>query len=291
MIVIVRNWNRGLLDMFEAVMEWMMNLIYNLITLSPYDFSSYAYNLSQNIGTGLVNFAIPIMIVLWGIDFIGGSLDFQASERSMHSMVKLIIKLGFGFVFTYASFYLVMGLFQTFGGILTFASGTDLSSQIDFSQFTQETRAMIDARSGFFNTYDMGNTENILLFVFLVFTFLSFFGMFLGMILVPVSIFVELFIYAAFSPIPIATLFTGRQEIGISFIKLVASVCLRGPVVLFGISLALNIMSTPIFQMTGFTITGFWAFLMPVASISISIMILQKCVKGAETFARQLVGA
>ena len=289
--IIFRNWNRGILDFFGDLMEWMVGMISNLLTMSPQAFSPDAFAVSQVIGTGLAPFAVYIMIILWGIDFLGSALSF--SDKPLESLVRLVFMLGMGIVFTHVSFFLVMGLFSVFGSIIT--GMADMTGMIDFSAMTDNTRAMIDEQSGLGLTswsYEMGNTENMILFVFLVFSMLSFFGMFLGMILVPIAIFVELYIYAAFSPIPIATLFTGQKQVGISFIKLVISVCLRGALVLFGINIAFHILASDLFSTTGvFELTGFWRFLGPVITISISIMILQKCIKGAETFAKQITGA
>jgi hypothetical protein len=219
------------------------------------------------------------MVILWGVDFVGSALSF--SEKPLESIIRLVFMLAMGIIFTHISFFLVMGLFQVFSGLLT--GMADLTTSFDFMPFAANMIYLI---------LDMNNTANMVMFVFLIFTFLSFFGMFLGMILVPVTIFVELYIYAAFSPIPIATLFTGQKQVGIAFIRLVISVCLRGSLVLFGINIALHIMSSDLFAMNlPLPITGVLRFLIPVATISISIMILQKSIKGAEQFAKNITGA
>ena len=266
-------------------MEWMLGVIANLLTMSPAEFSPAAFGLAQTIGVGLAPFAVYIMILLWGIDFIGSTINF--SEKPLETLIRMVVMLGFGLTFTRISFWLVMGLFQIFGGIITGIG--DITGLVDFSVMTESTLEMIDARSGL--GYNMGTTENMIFFVFLVFTLLSFFGMFLGMILVPVAIFVELYVYAAFSPIPIATLFTGQKQVGIAFIKLVIAVCLRGAVVLFGIHIAAGVIASGILVPEGLTLAGFWQFLTPIITISISIMILQKCIKGAADFAKNITGA
>lgn len=293
MITIFRAWNRNILDLFDSVMQWMLNLITNMLTYSPQTFSPEAFATSQFIANGLTNVGITILILLWGIDF--GASTFSFRIKSTEEIIRLVIMLALGYAFTRVSFNLVMGTFEFFGSLVTFTGTLD----INFTNFTEATRYMIDARDWggaewwHLHGYTMGTTENMLLFVFLVFSFLSFFGMLLGMLLVPISIFVELYIYAAFAPIPIATLLTGRKEIGIAYLKLVASVCIRGAVVMVGMNIAMGILSTNAFnaEMQVSILTGFWAFLLPIVSISISILILQKAIKGAETFARGIVGA
>jgi hypothetical protein len=282
---IFRNWNLGLIELFNDIMNWMIGLIHNLLSMSPQTFSPDAFNTAQRVSHGLTNVGITILILLWGIDFAGSTFSFKI--KNTEEIIRLAIMLTLGYALTRASFGIIMGMFEFLSGLVVFSG--ELS--IDFSGFTYNTREMILARSGIFNTFDMGNTENMILFVFLIFSFLSFFGMFLAMILVPVSIFIELYIYAAFAPIPLATLLTGRKEIGIAYLKLVASVCIRGSVVLVGMSIAMGIANSVHLMMPDFTDMGFWAFLLPVASITISIMVLQKGIKGAETFARAITGA
>jgi len=267
-------------------MEWMLGLIVNLLGNTPEGFSPAAYGFAQNIGTQLPPFAMYIMVLLWGIDFINSTLSF--SDKTMEIVLRHVIMLGLGVTFTNAAFFLVMGLFNTFNGWFTFTG--DLAANIDFATMTEQTRIMIAGTPGIGGASGLGETQSMIMFVFLIFTILSFFGILLGMLLVPISIFVEIYIYAAFSPIPIATLFTGRKEVGIAFIKLVISVSLRGAVVLFGVQLAIHIMAMDIFTANVGSIHGFWAFLTPVITISVSLLILQKCVKGAESFAKSIVG-
>jgi len=145
--------------------------------------------------------------------------------------------LALAVTFTNVSFHLVMGLYYMFTGWIPAIAG-DLEGveTLNFTDFAYNIGQMIE-------TENFGLTENAIFLVFLFFAFLSFFGMFLGMLLVPIGIFIELYVYAAFSPIPIATLFTGQRQVGIAFIKLIISVALRGVLVSFGIRLALAIIS------------------------------------------------
>jgi len=281
-----QNFNMRIVFFMAEMIQWMVVLLSDILTMSPQDFSPGAYAVSQAVGIGLAPFAVYIMVILWGVDFLGSVLSF--SDKPLESIIRLVFMLAMGIMFTHISFFLVMGLFDVFGGIV--AGMADLTTDFNFGEMLSHITSLID---------DMNNTSNMVLFVFMAFSLLSFFGMFLGMILVPVAIFVELYIYAAFSPIPIATLFTGQKQVGIAFIKLVISVCLRGSLVLFGINIALHIMSSGLFIVPdtalgegSFAWTGgILRFFIPIMTISISLMILQKCIKGAEQFAKSITGA
>jgi len=272
----------------------MMELLVNFLSLSPQGFAPGAYNLSLTVGTALAPWAVYIMILLWGIDFFGSAINM--SDKPLQTFAKHLIFLGLGIVFTHVSFFLVMGLFQVFGNLLGGFVNIDTLIAAPIEDFRDNTLTIVEG---------LNATQNMVFFVFLLFSALSFIGMLLGMLLVPIAIFIELYVYAAFSPIPIATLFTGQKQVGIAFLKLVISVCLRGPLVIFGMSIAAQILAANLFNVADLYIfepftygsisiswlDGFWGFLVPIFTITIALMVLQKSIKGAEQFARALTGA
>lgn len=289
-----REFNRQLLDVFDTVMNFIIDTIMIVLSMSPQTFSPEAFNLAQSVGDVLSNVALGLVALFFMIDLSSSTISFRVKE--MTEVIKLILMFILGGVFVRASFWLTMYIFANFQGLLnivmdnaTIGAGIDLSNE--FTNFTTNVRELIDSRSGPMNTYDLGRTENLILLIFLVFTFLSMFGLLLSVLLVPLMIFIELYAYSAFSPIPMSTLFSSQRAIAISFLKTYSSVCIRGAVVMFGIHLSGAILQSDLLYMSGIALQGFLLVIIPIMQMTISIMVLQKTIKSAESFSRVLTGS
>jgi hypothetical protein len=278
---VFRDWSIYLLEAFGEIMAWVINLIGSILLMSPQAFSPGGWNLSLTIGIALAPISTYIFALLWGADLVSGVIDFDR-HRSLQFLMRAVVMLALGLVFTVVAPMLVLGMFQLFQFLTLNVVGGGLAAGFNFNDFVSQTILIVE---------DMESTAGAIFFIFLIFAFLGFFGMFLSMALVPIAIFMEIFILAAFSSIPIATLFTARKDIGIAFLKRVASVSIRGSVVMFGIFLAFAIMDSPIFSDMGIALHGFLAFIIPAISITINIMILQKGIKGAEEFSKAITSA
>ena len=264
-----------------------------ILGTAPNQFSPGGFLLSQTIGQTLVGVGLGLVVLFFMIDLTGSALTFKVKDRD--EIIRLTIMFIMGGVFVRASFWLCMYIFENFQGVMglviTQVGGHDnLQGSFDFISFTDGMRTMIDD-TYWHGGYRVGTTENTILFIFLVFTFLGIFGMLLSVLIVPVVIFIELFIYSAFSPIPISTLFTSQRAIGIAFLKTYASVCLRGAIMIFGIALSAHIMNSAALAMPNIALEGILYLIIPISQMTLSIMVMKKGISGAEGFSKVITGA
>jgi len=292
----LREWNRGILDVFDEVMGFVLETIMMLLGTAPADFSPGGFALADAVGQTLTGVGLALVVLFFFIDMTGAAITFRVKDRD--EIIKLILGLILGAVFVRASFWLSMYIFETFQTVMGLVvnevgGGTNLEaafSNSGFGGFSSGMRGLIDERNAF-DFYVLSQGDNTVLFIFLIFTFLGIFGMLLSVLLVPIAIFIELFIYSAFSPIPMSTLFSSQKQIGIAFLKTYASVCIRGAVVLFGIALAVGVMNSPFLNMPHPALTGVLFLIIPIAQMTSSIMVMKKAISGAESFAKALTGA
>jgi len=275
-------------------MNFVLETITMILGTAPSDFSPGGFLLAQNIGQTLTGVGLGLVVLFFMIDLTGSAITFKVKDRE--EIIKLIIMFILGGVFVRASFWLCMYIFENFQGVMGLVvsqvgGDSDLQSSFDFVSFTDGLRDMINERDGWRNTYVLGTTENTILFIFLVFTFLGIFGMLLSVLIVPIIIFIELFIYSAFSPIPISTMFSSQKAIAIAFLKTYASVCIRGAIMLFGIALSTQIMNSAALIMPSIPLEGILYLIVPIAQMTLSIMVMKKGISGAEGFSRVITGA
>jgi len=297
----MQSWNLQLLDLYDAAISFVLVAITTLLGLSPYEFSDVAYNLSRTVSSALVGVGVALVVLFFITDLAGTAVTLKVKDKD--EVLKHFVMLLLGVAIVRGSSWLMFYIFTELQVIwqtilsVTMPVGAGLDGSLYFTGDTwaSSLREMIEA-DGSTPFWDvMGHVESVLLFIFLLTSLLGVGGMLLSVLLVPIAIFIELYIYAAFAPIPLSTLASSQRQIAIGYLKVFAGVCIRAAVMMFGISLSAAIISSDAFNLSDFAagtvVEGFLVALVPVMQLVVSIMILQKAVKSAQGFANTLVGA
>jgi hypothetical protein len=286
----LRNWNLNLLEVFNNIMNWSIDLIQLILQMSPQEFSPGGFSFAQNVGTALVPIGMSLVALFFFIDLFNNTIQFK---KDFYENVKLFFHFIFGAVIVRSSFWLTQYIFRAFQSVLTTIGATQAIDMAGtFTSFTANVEAFINERTGnggVFSRYVLGSVENTVLFIFLIFTLLGMFGMILSVVLVPIMIFIELFLLSAFAPLPMSTLLTSQKQIGIGYLKSLASVSLRGAVVMFSIFLSSNIMSAGVLTLN-IVGQGIMSVFIPIIQMTISVTVLKKAMKSSEQMTRILTG-
>jgi len=282
-----RDWTIELLYVFDWLVTSTLTIVNNMLTTPLDSFAPGAFALSEAIATSLTGFGLAILTLLWMVDFAGSTFSFRI--KNLEEIVKLFIMLILGAVIVRASFWIVIYVFNGLQFVLNIVNqvaGTTLnnSTSLNFSYFVQDTQEFVRS----LGSRQLG--ESMILFLFIAMFLLGAFGAMLSIILVPITIMIELYIYSAFAPIPLATLTTSQRQIGIQFLKTYAGVCIRGALVIFGLFLSQAFLSSNILNISNITLEGILVVFVPILQLFLNIMILQKCIKSAEQFSKVLVG-
>jgi len=273
----------NILYAFEWLVQESLQMLNNILTMSLSDFAPGAYYLSRQVSNALTGIGLGILMLLWLIDILSTAVSLKA--KNYEEVLKLFVMFIFGVGIVGSSFFLVTELFRFFQWAMQIVSNvgnTALDGAMDFTEFITNTQDFVRSLRRM--------DERMIMFLFVAMFFISTVGAMLSIIFVPVSIFIQLYLYSAFSPIPLSTLTTSQKQVGISFLKTYAGIVLQGALVLFGLLLAQGFLTTDILSFANIPLEGIMRMLGPMIALMINIMVLQKCIKGAENFARVLTG-
>jgi len=250
------------------------------------DFAPQAFILTQNLAHLLTGLGLSLFILLWMMDFVGNAILLRIKNFEEAAKVLLMLVIGVGLV--RGSFFILIYLFEGMQFVLSavnhLASPGEIGGNLGILIFVEESREFVNGLRG--------TTEILLVFLLIVFFVFTAFGAMISILLVPIAIFLELFVYSAFAPLPMATLATSQKQIGIQFLKNYASVCIRGAVVIFCLLLAQAFLSTDIFNLgDNFALEGLGFVFFFVMQMFLNLMILHTSIKSAEKFSRTITGS
>ena len=217
------NWVVGNLE--DALETWneKMAEIWQLISQSPETFKGGAiWNVVVNIHGGLkaVGYALLVLFFVVGVVKTCGSLtEIKKPEQALKLFIRFALAKG---VISYG-LELMMALFSIVQGVISkIVSASGFTGSSD----TLLPQEMIDAIEdcGFFESIPLWA---VTLIGSLLITVLSF-----VMILTVYGRFFKLFLYTAIAPVPLSS-FAGEptSNIGKSFLKSYAAVCLEGAII------------------------------------------------------------
>ena len=281
----LQNWSLDLLHLFEIVVNQILGIVENMLTTPLNVFAPTAYNLSQALATSITGLGTGIFILLWMIDILSETITFKI--KNWEDAIKHFVILIFGLGLISSSFFLLTQMFNILQWVMNAVqqAGTDIfgTDQLSFSYFVAQTREFVE--------YHNGLMESILLFLVVLMFLLATFGTMLSILLVPIAIFIQLYMYSAFAPIPMATLLTSQKQVGIQFLKTYAGVAIQGALVIFGLMLAQAFLSSPILSFgDSFALESFARILLPILHLMFNMMVLSKCIKSAGEFGKAITG-
>ena len=206
----------------------------------------------------------------------GSFTEVKRPEHALKLFVRFAIAKG---VVTYG-LELMMALFQIVQGVIsTIMRASGLGNNADLVLPDEMVKAIEDC--GFFESIPLWA---VTLICSLVITILSFI-----IILSVYGRFFKLYIYTAIAPIPLAA-FAGEptQQIGKSFLKSYAAVCLEGAIILLAcIVFSLFAESPPVVDTQSAPVTMVWSY---VGELVFNMLVLVGAVKMADRIVKEMMG-
>ena len=272
---VVQNLENALNTWNEKLAE-----IWQLITQSPENFKGGAiWGVMRSIHGGLqaVGLALLVLFFVVGVMRTCGSLaETKRPETALKLFIRFALAKG---VVTYG-LELMMALFRIVQGVIS----TIMSSAgFGAAQQTVLPSEIVTAveECGFFESIPLWA---VTLIGGLFITVLSF-----VMIMTVYGRFFKLYLYAAIAPIPLST-FAGEptQNVGRSFLKSYAAVCLEGAIIVLACILFSYFAATPPTINTGAAaVTMVWSY---IGELVFNMLVLVGAVKMADRVVREMMG-
>ena len=272
---VVQNLENALNTWNEKLAE-----IWQLITQSPENFKGGAiWGVMRSIHGGLqaVGLALLVLFFVVGVMRTCGSLaETKRPETALKLFIRFALAKGvvtYGLELMMALFRIVQGVISTIMNSAGFGSAqqTVLPSEI--------VNAVEDC--GFFESIPLWA---VTLIGGLFITVLSF-----VMIMTVYGRFFKLYLYAAIAPIPLST-FAGEpsQNVGRSFIKSYAAVCLEGAIIVLACIIFSYFAATPpTINTDAAAVTMVWSY---IGELVFNMLVLVGAVKMADRVVREMMG-
>ena len=254
--------------------------IWTLLTQSPKAFKGGAiWNVIVNIHGALQAIGIALLVLFFLVGVVktcGSFAEVKKPEMAVKLFIRFAIAKG---VVTYG-LELMMAIFDIVQGMI---STIMKSAGVFGNNKATLPKEMISAIEdcGFFESIPLWA---VTLIGSLVITVLSFI-----MILTVYGRFFKLYIYTAIAPIPLAT-FAGQptENIGKSFLKSYAGVCLEGAVIILACIIFSKFASTPpVIDKDAAVVTMVWSY---IGELAFNMLILVGTVKMADRIVHEAMG-
>lgn len=264
----LENWNEKLAEVWE------------LLTESPEDFRGGGiWEIIQDIHGALFAIGLALLVLFFVVGVIKTCGSFAEVKKPEHA-VKLFIRFAIAKGVVTYGLELMMALFEIVQGIISTimkASGLGNNSELILPE--EMVEAIEDC--GFFESIPLWA---VTLICSLVITILSFI-----IILSVYARFFKLYIYTAIAPVPLST-FAGEptQQIGKSFLKSYAAVCLEGAIILLAcIIFSVFAESPPVVDRDAAPAAMVWCY---VGELIFNMLVLVGAVKLADRIVREMMG-
>ena len=266
----------------NALETWNSKLaeIWQLITQSPTQFKGGTiWNVIVNIHGAVQAIGLALLVLFFVVGVMKTCSSFAELKRPEHAL-KVFIRFAlakaavtYGLELMIALFNIVQGLISTIMNAAGFGSAQQ-------TVLPQEIVTAVED-CGFFESIPLWA---VTLIGGLFITVLSFI-----MIMTVYGRFFKLFLYTAIAPVPLST-FAGEpsQNIGKSFIKSYAAVCLEGAIIVLAcIIFSLFASSPPVVDPDAAAVTQVWSY---VGELIFNMLVLVGAVKMADRIVREVMG-
>ena len=264
---VVQNLNNSLESWNEKLAE-----VWDLLTQSPEEFRGGGiWTVIQDIHGALLAIGLALLVLFFVTGVVKTCGSFTEVKRPEHAL-KLFVRFAIAKGVVTYGLELMMALFQIVQGVIsTIMRASGLGNNADLVLPDEMVKAIEDC--GFFESIPLWA---VTLICSLVITILSFI-----IILSVYGRFFKLYIYTAIAPIPLAA-FAGEptQQIGKSFLKSYAAVCLEGAIILLAcIVFSLFAESPPVVDTQSAPVTMVWSY---VGELVFNMLVLVGAVKMAD---------
>ena len=266
----------------KALDTWNGKLseIWLLITQSPAEFKGgQIWNVITNIHGALqaIGYSLLVLFFVVGVMKTCGSFaDMKRPEVAVKMFIRFILAKG---VITYG-LELMMALFKIVQGVISKIMATSgLASTSDMILPESIVKAIEDC--GFWESVPLWA---VTLIGSLFITVLSF-----VMIMTVYGRFFKLYLYTAIAPVPLSS-FAGEPsaQIGKSFLKSYAAVCLEGAIIVLGcIIFSVFATSPPVVDSSAAAVNQVWSY---VGELIFNMIVLVGTVKMADRVVKEMMG-
>ena len=278
----MREWLIESLQNALSIWNYMQNTILSVVVVPPQNFrSGTIWSIIQSIHGGLqaVGYALLVLFFVVGVIRTCGSFaELKRPELALKLFVRFAVAKG---VITYGMDILLAFISIGQGIMTTVYNASGLSPDSTLTVPEEVIEAVESSRL----------LDNIpLLEVTLIGCLLIWVLSFVMLISVYGRI-IRIFMYAAISPVPLAT-FAGEptQNIGKSFLKSFAGVCIEGVIIVLACAIYSSFATTsliPDINDSATAATVVWNYL---GSLLLNMLILVGTVKAADRVAREMMG-
>ena len=272
---VVQNLNNSLESWNEKLAE-----VWELLTQSPEEFRGGGiWTVIQDIHGALLAIGLALLVLFFVTGVVKTCGSFTEVKRPEHAL-KLFVRFAIAKGVVTYGLELMMALFQIVQGVIsTIIRASGLGNNADLVLPDEMVKAIEDC--GFFESIPLWA---VTLICSLVITILS-----VIIILSVYGRFFKLYIYTAIAPIPLAA-FAGEptQQIGKSFLKSYAAVCLEGAIILLAcIVFSLFAESPPVVDTQSAPVTMVWSY---VGELVFNMLVLVGAVKMADRIVKEMMG-
>ena len=266
----------------NALDTWNSKLseIWTLITQSPQQFKGGTiWNVIVNIHGAVQAIGLALLVLFFVVGVMktcGSFAEVKKPEHALKLFIRFALAKGavtYGLQLMLAVFNIVQGLISTIMTSAVFGTSTR-------TLLPSEIVTAVES-CGFFESIPLWA---VTLIGGLFITVLSF-----VMIMTVYGRFFKLYLYTAIAPVPLSA-FAGEpsQNVGKSFIKSYAAVCLEGAIIVLGcIIFSLFAASPPVVDPTAAAVTQVWSY---VGELIFNMLVLVGAVKMADRIVREMMG-
>ncbi len=254
--------------------------IWTLILQSPDEFKGGTiWNVIQNIHAAVQGIGLALVVLFFIIGVMktcGSFAELKKPEVAIKMFIRFAIAKG---VVTYG-LELMIALFSIVQGLIVEIMNAAGLGSVGYTSLPSEIVQAIED-CGFFESIPLWA---VTLIGGLVVTILSFI-----MILTVYGRFFKLYIYTAIAPVPLST-FAGEptQNIGKSFLKSYAAVCLQGAVIVLAcIIFSVLASSDPAVDPDAAAVTQVWTY---IGELIFNMLVLVGAVRMADRIVKELMG-
>ena len=272
---ILQNWQ-------NALNTWNFKLddIWNLVTKTPETFKGGAiWNVIKNIYGGMQAIGLALLVLFFVVGVMKTCGSLTEVKKPEHAL-KLFIRFAIAKIVVTYGMDLMLALFKISQGMVSkIMTISKITGSTNSALPSQMIKAIEDC--GFFESIPLWA---VTLIGGLVVTVLSFI-----MIMTVYGRFFKLYLYTALAPIPLST-FAGEptQNIGKSFLKSYAAVCLEGVIIVLScIIFSLFASSPPVVDTNAAAVTQVWKY---IGELVFNMLVLVGTIKMSDRVVREMMG-
>ena len=274
------NWIAQNLQHSLNVWNDKLSEIWTLLTQSPQQFKGGSiWNVITTIHGGLqaIGYALIVLFFVVGVMKTCGSF---AELKRPELAIKMFIRFGLAQGAITYGMELMLAVLEIVQGVISTIMNTAGFGAPQATVLPQEIVTAIE---------DCGFFESIPLWAVTLIGGLFIWVLSFVMILSVYGRFFRLYMYTAIAPVPLAS-FAGEpsQNIGKSFVKSYAAVCLEGAIIVLAcIIFSVFAASPPVVDTSAAPVTMVWSY---VGELIFNMLVLVGCVRMADRLVREMMG-